>query len=63
MKLRKVLVKCLNVSSDGDPVDVNGEECAVSGKRPLYTWEEQRRGEKWLKANPTLWRPIPPQAV
>jgi len=57
-KMTTVLVRCLNVSSDGDPVDVNGEECAVSGKRPMYTWEMQRRGAKWLAANPKLWKPI-----
>ncbi len=56
MKLRPVLVKCLNVSSDGFPVDVDGEECAISGKRPLYTWELQRRGERWLAANSKLWK-------
>jgi len=54
----KVLVKCLNVSTDGFPVDVDGEECAISGKRPLYTWEESYRGQKWLTANPKLWKPI-----
>lgn len=54
--MRTVLVKCLNVSGDGFPVDCQGKECAVSGKKPLYTWETQRRGEKWLAANPTLWK-------
>ena len=57
MKMRTVLVKCLNVSSDNFPVDVDGEECGISGKKPLYTWEKQRRGEKWLKANKGLWKP------
>ncbi len=57
-KMSKVLVKCLNVSTDGFPVDVDGEECGVSGKKPLYTWEEQRRGDKWLAAHPESWKPI-----
>jgi hypothetical protein len=55
-KLHKILVYCLNVSSDGFPVDVDGEECGVSGKRPLYTWEIQRRSKKWMMAHVGQWK-------
>ena len=56
-KLRTVLVYCLNVDSDGNPVTRYGN--LASDKRSYcYTWELQRRGEKWLKANPALWKPI-----
>ena len=56
--MRQVEVKCVNVSGDNFPVDEDGEECAVSGNHPLYTWEPQRRGEKWLGEHPELWREI-----
>ncbi len=56
VKLRLVLVRCVNVSTDGDPVDCDGVECFLSGKPPLYTWEIQRRGEKWLKEHRGYWK-------
>lgn len=58
-KMRRVLVLVLNVSSDGFPVDEDGEECAVSGKPALYTWEVQRRSEKWLADNRNMWKELP----
>lgn len=54
-KMQTVLVYCLNVDSDGDPVDRYGR-IATSKRQYCYTWELQRRGEKWLKANPKLWK-------
>ena len=57
-KTRTVLVHCINVSSDGFPVDADGEECAISGKKPLYTWEKMRKSIKWLEAHPKAWKEI-----
>ena len=56
-KMRTVLVYCLNVDSDGHPVNRYGQP-TVYKRSYCYTWEPQRRGEKWLKANRTLWKPI-----
>ena len=58
-KMETVLVYCLNVDSDGYPVDRNGNSTIGGNRRkPLYTWEKQRRGEKWLAAHPDLWKPV-----
>ena len=56
-KMREVLVKCLNVDPDGHAVNRHGE-IANHPREYLYTWETQRRGEKWLKANPKLWKSL-----
>lgn len=58
-KMRIVLVKCLWVDTDGvTPVDMHGNICPGDPKKYCYSWEPQRRGERWLKANPKLWKPL-----
>jgi hypothetical protein len=57
-KMRTVLVYCLWVDTDGvTPVNKDGEVC-TSRRQHCYSWEPQRRSEKWLKANPNLWKPV-----
>jgi hypothetical protein len=59
MKLKKILVKCLVMDSDGCPVDGDGEPIFGTRKKPWYIWEPRWRGEKWLRAHPDLWKPLP----
>jgi hypothetical protein len=60
-KMRTVLVYCLWVDTDGvTPVNMHGE-VATSKRQHCYSWEPQRRGPKWLKANAEQWKPLPTQ--
>ncbi len=60
-KMRTVLVYCLWVDTDGvTPVNRYGQP-TYNRKSYCYSWEPQRRGEKWLKANKKFWKPMPKQ--
>jgi hypothetical protein len=58
-KTVRVLVKCLNVDSDGMAVDHNGN--TNNGRkswRPFYEWLGRDRPYLWLYHHPKAWRPI-----
>lgn len=62
-KLRTVLVRCLNVDTDGvTPVNRHGQ-ITHNPKSYVYTWETQRRAERWLNEHRSLWKAMETKQV